>query len=53
MQNICGVDMVVGYVFSRKDNRELPIIRDGPEDLDVFNKKLFDLLSLYIFKEKD
>lgn len=30
--------MVIGYIFSRKDNKELPIIRAGPCESDFDNK---------------
>ena len=42
--------MVVGYVFSRKDNKEFEIVKGSPPgDKKDLNKKLYELLKPYIF----
>lgn len=42
--------MIVGYVFSRKDKKEISIHNEKPPDLDKFNKKIYELLKDYVFK---
>lgn len=49
-----GVNMIVGYVFARKDNSEFEIVKGSPpEDKEIFNKKLHLLLKDYIFDLKE
>lgn len=41
--------MVIGYVFSRKDNKSVAIHIEQPPDYESFNKKFYELLKNYIF----
>lgn len=46
--------MVVGYVFSRKDNSESEIVKGSPPGVEeILNKKLYELLKPYIFDLKE
>lgn len=46
--------MLVGYVFSRKDNCEFEIVKGSPPgDKKDFNKRLYELLKPYIFDLKE
>ena len=46
--------MIVGYVFSRKDNSEFEIVKGSPPgDKKDLNKKLYELLKPYIFDLKE
>lgn len=40
--------MIIGYVFSRKDNKELILTRASPP-LNIDYSKFYELLNLYIF----
>lgn len=41
--------MVIGYVFSRKENKDVPICINKPPDYESLNKKLYKLLKDYVF----
>lgn len=44
--------MIIGYVFSREDDKEFPIVKDVPitKDMEsVESTKLYSLLKKYIF----
>ena len=46
--------MVVGYVFSRKDNKEFEIVKGSPPGVEEnLNKKVYLLLKDYIFNLKE
>lgn len=41
--------MVIGYVFSRKENKDVPISINEPSDFESLYKKLYELLKDYLF----
>lgn len=43
--------MVVGYVFSRKDNKEFATSRASPFDYEKFNKKVYEYLKSCVFNK--
>lgn len=48
---MCEVYMIVGYVFSRKDNKEFAISRASPFDNEKFNKKVYEYLKSCVFNK--
>lgn len=42
--------MIIGYVFSRKDNKEIPIIRAGPNS-NTTNDKIYLFLKELVYQK--
>ncbi|MBO5394605.1 MAG: hypothetical protein J6A28_01710 [Clostridia bacterium] len=45
--------MVIGYVFSRKDNKEFATSRASPLDYDLFNKKVYQYIKSCVLDRKE
>ena len=42
--------MIFGYVFSRKDNKEMEIIKDSFFNEEVYYEKIYNLIKPKLFK---